>query len=57
MAFSPDGTFVAVGGFGTVRVWVLGIEDLVKLARDRVTRSLTDGECRQYLHLAECPAP
>jgi len=57
VAFSPDGRFVAAGGFGTVRVWVLAIEDLMELARERVTRGLTDQECREFLHLDRCPAP
>jgi WD40 repeat protein len=54
--FSPDGTRLAVsGGDGTVRIYVLPVEDLMALARMRVTRSLTDEECRQYLHLDQCP--
>jgi WD40 repeat protein len=56
VAFSPDGTRLAVsGGDGTVRIYVLPIEDLMALARTRVTRSLTGEECRQYLHLDQCP--
>jgi hypothetical protein len=27
----------------------------VALGRSRVTRSLTTEECRQYLHVEECP--
>ena len=30
-------------------------EELMALARARVTRSLTDAECRQYLHVDQCP--
>ena len=56
VAFSPDGTRLAVsGGDGTARIYVLPIEDLMTLARMRVTRALTDEECRQYLHLDQCP--
>ena len=56
--FSPDGTKLAtVGrGDGVARVWALDLDDLLEIARDQVTRSLTDEECRQYLHLARCPA-
>jgi hypothetical protein len=32
-----------------VRVWALDSERLLQIARSRVTRSLTDEECRRYL--------
>jgi WD40 repeat protein len=57
VAFSPDGTKLAsVGLDGILRVYVLPIDELVRLARGRVTRGFTDRECRQYLHLAACTA-
>jgi hypothetical protein len=56
IAFSPDGTRLATGDDdGVVRVYALRIEDLVRLARQRLTRRLTDQECLQYLHLEPCP--
>jgi len=39
-----------------VRVYVLPIEDLMALAKSRVTRSLTPQECQKYLHVEQCPA-
>lgn len=55
--FSPDGKSVATGSFqdGTVRVYMLDIDDLVKLARLRLTRSFTLEECQKYLHQSTCP--
>jgi WD40 repeat protein/serine/threonine protein kinase len=56
-AFSPDGTQLATSSNdGTVRVYVLPIQDLIDLARSRLTRSWTEDECRQYLHLDRCGA-
>lgn len=57
VAFSPDGTRLATaGGDGTLRIYTLQMEELIRLARARLTRTLSDGECRQYLHMVQCPA-
>jgi WD40 repeat protein len=55
VAFSPDGSRLVSGADGTVRVWALDLDDLIAIAQDEVTRQLTDEECREYLHLDECP--
>jgi WD40 repeat protein len=56
LAFSPHGTMLASKSLdGTVRVWALDLDDLLEIALQQVTRSLTDEECRQYLHLEACP--
>jgi WD40 repeat protein/DNA-binding SARP family transcriptional activator len=56
VAFSPDGSQLAsVGAEGVVRVWALDLDDLVEIAEHKLTRTLTDAECRQYLHLTQCP--
>jgi WD40 repeat protein len=56
VAFSPDGKRLATASEDMMmRIYLLDIEDLIALARTRVTRSLTSEECRQYLQTAICP--
>ena len=56
VVFSPDGSrLAAIDDDGVVRVWALDLDDLVAIATERVTRNLTDDECRQYLHVERCP--
>ena len=56
VAFSLDGRLLATASAdGTVALHLLPIGELVELAEERVTRSLTDEECRQYLRLETCP--
>ena len=53
---SPDGTRLLTGNAdGSARVYFLHIEDLIALAKTRVTRSLTPAECQKYLHVDVCP--
>jgi len=56
ISFSPDGKRLAVGTELGVNIFILPIGDLVALAKQRVTRSLTTDECQQYLHVEQCPA-
>src|SRR5205823_3082530 len=56
VALSPDGTTIATAsGDGTFRVYLLGVDEIDRIARSRLTRSLTAAECLQYLHTATCP--
>jgi WD40 repeat protein len=55
VALSPDGSKLASVGTDNVRVWALDLDDLVEIANNELTRTLTDDECRQYLHTDQCP--
>ncbi len=56
LTFSPDGRRLAIAGEdGRVRFYYAMLDDLLALARTRVTRSLTYEECRDYLHATQCP--
>jgi WD40 repeat protein len=49
--FSPDGSRLASASLdGTVRVWALNLDDLIAIARRKLTRKLSRAECLQYLH-------
>jgi len=57
VVFSPDGRRLATASHdGTSRVYALPVEDLVAIAKSRVTRALTADECEKFLHTADCPA-
>jgi WD40 repeat protein len=56
VAFNPDGTRLVTSGMDrTVRFYILPIEEVVNLAKSRMTRSLTTEECQRFLHLETCP--
>jgi WD40 repeat protein len=56
VAFSPDGKrLFTTGADGTSRTYILDIEELLKLAKDKLTRELTVEECSKYLYQEECP--
>jgi WD40 repeat protein len=58
VVFSPDGKRLATASRdGTSRVYALDIDDLIAIAKLRLTRWFTADECLKYLHLAECPTP
>jgi WD40 repeat protein len=52
-AWSADGSRLLTASDGSIRFYLLRLEDLVTLARRRVTRSLSIEECQDYLHLPE----
>jgi WD40 repeat protein len=41
---------------GTVRSYLVQLEDLVVLAKSRLGRTLTTEECQKYLHMEQCPS-
>jgi WD40 repeat protein len=56
IAISPDGKYLATASQdGRIRLYVLPVAELITLAQSRLTRSLTEEECQQFLHVEECP--
>jgi WD40 repeat protein/DNA-binding SARP family transcriptional activator len=56
LAISPDGKHLATTSTsGLIRITILSLEELMEIARSRLTRSLTEEECQEFLHLASCP--
>jgi WD40 repeat protein len=63
VAWSPDGKRLAAAGeddsagaAGITYVYAIGPAELLRLARSRITRSLTSRECKRYLGTEPCPA-
>jgi WD40 repeat protein/DNA-binding SARP family transcriptional activator len=55
LAFGPDGSeLLGAVRPGTVGVYALDVPDLLDVARARVTRDVTQAECRRYLDLYPC---
>lgn len=55
VSYSPDGTRLAsMGSDGVLRLWELDLDELIEIAKERVTRSLDDEECRLWLHRQAC---
>ncbi|HET6714268.1 MAG TPA: adenylate/guanylate cyclase domain-containing protein [Actinomycetota bacterium] len=56
ISFSDDGRWLATASpDGVVRVWALDLDELIEIAKRKVTRELSDEECLQYLHVETCP--
>jgi WD40 repeat protein len=54
-SFSLDGSqLVTSGADGSIRFYLLEMEDLIALAKSRLTRTLTEPECQKYLHKESC---
>jgi WD40 repeat protein len=54
-AWSQDSKVLAIATGDMVRVYVLDIRHLMAIARQRITRPMTESECSTYLHVARCP--
>jgi len=56
IAFSPDGKRIAAASTdGTVHVYTLDVDELLNLARSRVSRNFTPEECNRYFQAETCP--
>jgi len=54
--FTSDGSKIALlYSDRRILVHAIAFDDVLEIAKGRVTRSLTDAECRTYLHVPACP--
>lgn len=51
---TEDGQLVAEGPDGTLRIYTLDHDELVQIAKTRLTRGFTEDECATY-HIDPCP--
>jgi WD40 repeat protein len=57
-AWSPDGKQIVTASYdNTARIYLTHIEDLIALAKSRLSRELTCEERERYLHEPRCPTP
>ena len=54
--FNRTGNRMFTSSDNGIQLYALKIEDLIALAKSRLTRSLTTEECQKYLHVDACPA-
>ncbi|MDP9329710.1 MAG: PQQ-binding-like beta-propeller repeat protein [Actinomycetota bacterium] len=55
VAFTDDRHLIVGTQNGLVAGLTFDVDELLRIGRSRVTRTLTDQECRTYLHLDTCP--
>jgi DNA-binding SARP family transcriptional activator/WD40 repeat protein len=55
LAYVDDNRIVVGTSGGLVATLIVDVEELVAMARDRLTRGFTERECQTYLHLPSCP--
>jgi WD40 repeat protein len=54
LAFSPSGEYLLYNDGGILRRYLLHADQLIALAKSRLTRGLTADECHQYLAPSQC---
>jgi hypothetical protein len=56
--FTGDGKQLVTSGgqSGFMRFLVLSVDELINIAESRLTRTLSEEECQEYLHMDSCPA-
>ena len=56
IAYTPDGKLLAtLSEDGVIRFYYTNVQDVLALARSRVTRSLMENECKLFIHVDTCP--
>jgi DNA-binding SARP family transcriptional activator len=56
ITFDNDGTrLVVTSNNGAINTYVLSLDELIRIAKSRLTRTFTTDECIKYLHVEQCP--
>ncbi len=57
VTFSPDGKRLVISGRDdALHIYALPLDDIIAIAKSRVTRALTNDECQKFLHVEQCPS-
>jgi hypothetical protein len=49
LRFAPNGQHVLVSDAGSVMIHTTDVDELIEIARTRLTRELSDEECQRFL--------
>ncbi len=56
VAYEPHNTRFAIATGNHVELYAASLDELIRIAKTRVTRPLSNDECREYLHSDKCAA-
>jgi len=54
--FMPDGNHLITCDDEGIKIFTLNVNELIRIAQTRLTRTWTLAECQKYLHMNTCPS-